>query len=115
MSDKLVSSRGAPRGPVLPTTSTLASTSQASAISQSPAFPNDSSIASWINRGDETAQRDKDQGAGCKPDEDQGSINPNIQPGGYCGHCLGVYTGNKLEWPKNGPGSLTRFRSIEHL
>lgn len=48
-------------------------------------FPDDSAVVSWINWGDETAQRDQDQGVG----RNQGSINPNFHPGVYCGHCRG--------------------------
>lgn len=61
--------------------------------------PDDSAVVSWINWGDETAQRDQDQGVG----RNQGSINPNFHPGVYCGGG-GVHPGNKLEWAKLQPG-----------
>lgn len=56
-------------------------------------FPDDSAVVSWINWGDETAQRDQDQGVG----RNQGSIADTVGGGG-------VHPGNKLEWAKLQPG-----------
>lgn len=112
-SDKLVSSRGAPRGDRSPphppphTTSTLPSTPEAPAISQSPAsstcplmtLPSFHGSTGVMRQLSVTKTKEL---VGTKvpliPISIQGSIADTIGEGG------GVHPGNKLEWAKLLPG-----------